>query len=233
MPYNNTVIPPTANTEGGTLPPRGSTGRYLFQDNVDLRSNQISDNNCYPGQSFTVRETLRADYEIYNPKLVTALDRYYIPKYYLGTWQTLDRFDPLAVPREGKCRYLSTIIRNDNLFVMGYKRSDGYTDYGLFKVGQCNFSLFPGTPIGFEIAGVEINFSTYEVPPAAGSLFKGSYAIDRAYPVGDINFRLELSQTGFYTFQGASLVQLNYDVRVINNIPGEDYGYSNPLCPKL
>lgn len=233
MPYTNNVSPPTQNTEGGTTPTAGTTGRYLFQDNTQIRTEQIFDGNCYPGQSLTVRETLTATYNIYDSKLVTALDRYYIPKYYLGTWQAIERNTSEGISREGKSRYLETVIQLDHTLVNGYMRQNGLTDYGLLELSQCNFSLFPGTPISFEIAGVEINFSTYEVPPAAGRLFQGKFAIDRAYPSINTRFRFPLSRVGFFTFQGAALQRLSYRVEQVNNVAAENRRYNTPPCPKF
>ena len=232
MAYSRSYSIPTANTTGGAAPPSGTTGSYLWEDTREWRSNQVSDEPIYPGQLFILRETVQAFYEIYNHSLVQANERYYVPKYYLGTWQALSRGTQHKVLSEGKSRYLVTTIERDNYFTAGYKLEDGYTDYGLIKLSQCNFSLEPSTPIAFEIAGVEIEFATYEVPTGRGTLLSGSYAIDRAYPRNDRAFQLEIGKIGFYTYQGAALNTIEYYVRQIHNCPGEAYSWRDAFCPK-
>lgn len=232
MAYSNTISVPNANTEGGIIPPIGTTGRYQFTDNRLFNSNQILDEPAYPGQVVTIQETVQLLYDIYDEKLVTALERYFVPKYYLGVWQSLDRSGVGRVLEEGKSRYLTTTLRKEHYFTLGYKLEDGYTDYGLFNVRQCNFSLQPGNPISFEIAGIEINFVEYEVPSGRGVLFQGNTAIDRAYPRNDRQFRFPLSNLGLYTFQGAAITSISYDVRQVRNIPGEAYAFNPAICPR-
>lgn len=134
---------------------------------------------------------------------------------------------------EGDSRYLVTTITHDNVFVYGYKLEDGFTDYGVMKIQQCNFSLEPSTPISIEILGVEVEFASYEIPSGRGNLFKGQFSSDRAYPRNDRQFQMSLGKMGFYTYQGAALTSISYNVRQINNIPGEAYPFSQGVCPKF
>ena len=232
MSYSTTLEPPTQNTEGGSAPPKGTTGKFLWDNPRRWRSNQINDEPVYPGQPFCIKETLIISYEIYNPAFVSSRERYFVDQYFLGTWQTLGPGADNKVLETGNSRYLVTTLERDNWFVAGYKLEDGFTDFGRLKINQCNFSLEPSTPISIEILGVEVEFASYEIPSGRGNIFSGSFSNDRAYLRNDREFSLQLGKVGFYTYQGAALTDLSYFVRQVNNCPGEAYPFNEAFCPK-
>lgn len=223
-----TIVP--SNSDGGALPPRGATGKYLWEDSRTFAANQIQDEKAHPGQSIIIREQVQLFYDIYEPALIAKNLQQWEPTYRLGTWQAIRRGTVNQPLISGESENLVTTIMYDHVFTAGYKIEDGFTNYGIGTIRQCNFSLEPTTPISFEILGVEVNFAGYDIPGGSGALFTTQFSSDRHYPRNDRNFQLILGKLGTYTYPGAALAEVGYSVRQVNNLPGENFPFPNPTC---